>query len=597
MQKIHYLKIQNFKVFGEETTIHFDNPTVLIGANNSGKTSVIQALSLWSWAVQTWFEKKKNSKSNKERGVALNRKEIPQITIKESRFFWHKAKIRKNSNENIDLTIKVGVFYENQIQEVGMIFKYHSPETLYCQPTEEILAKKELLEFVTQLKMNLLYPIVGMKAEEDSLSLGSIQRIIGQGQAASVIRNICNLLFENDKEKWAELLGLMKTLFSVEIKKPIVLSNGLIELYYNYADSALKSVQDLDISLAGYGQQQMLLVLAYLLANQNSVLMIDEPDAHLEILRQNQIFSVLKEIAQKYDCQVIVVTHSEVVLNEAQKIVFLADGMVQEISDKNEHKFIKNALSDFGIEHYYKARLNPHILYVEGSTDISMLKAFARKFNHSSLSIFEGKLNFYYTQNEIPQNSLENELQIKAGAYKKHKQHFNAIKSVIPTFKGIGIFDGDNSNRQDDIKSDLAIMYWKSYELENYFITPKIILAFAAEELKKRQVKGLLLSAKLEKLKDVIDEKMILPVLNQDKNAFKDFKEMSENLQNVQFQNLSTTKKLSLLLENVFAELAKVEQEPILLSKGNFYLLIEFMENMPTEVNEKLNEIEKYLAK
>jgi predicted ATPase len=594
MQKIYYLKIQNFKVFSQEVIINFDNPTVLIGANNSGKTSVIQALSLWAWAVQTWFDKKKNSKSKKERGIGLNRKEIPQITIKESRYFWHKAKIKKSSTENIDLTIKVGIWYENEIQEVGMIFKYHSPETLYCQPTEETLSHKGLLEFATQLKINLLYPIVGMKAEEDNLSFGSIQRIIGQGQAASVIRNICNLLFESDKERWKDLVNLMKTIFSVEIKEPNVLNNGLIELYYNYSDKERKTVQDLDISLAGYGQQQMLLVLAYLLANKNSVLMIDEPDAHLEILRQSQIFSILKEVSQKYDCQVIIVTHSEVVLNEAEKVVFLADGQAQEISDRNEYKFIKNALRDFGIEHFYKAKINPHILYVEGSTDIEMLRAFAKKFNHDSATIFEGKLNFYYTQNEIPERNIDNELKEKSGSYKNLKSHFQALKSIIPNLKAIGIFDNDNKNRQNEKKDDLAILYWKKYELENYFIYPKTILAFAEQAWKQSHAEYV--NAKLDRLKEVIDQELILPVLNDDKQAFSDFKSMPESLQNVQFQNLSSTKKLSDLLENVFEKVAATEKEPILLRKGNFYQLIDYLESMPPEIKENLDELEKYLT-
>ncbi len=594
MQKINYIKIQNFKVFGNEIKIDFDNPTVLIGANNSGKTTVIQALSLWSWAVQKWFEKKKNSKARKERGVALNRKEIPQITIKETRYFWHKAKIRKNSTENIDLLIKVGIYYEGEIQEVGMVFKYHSPETLYCQPMEETLLKEGLLELANSLKINLLYPIVGMKSEEDALILGSIQRIIGQGQASSVIRNICNFLFEKNKEEWKEVVGLMRTLFAVEIKNPTVLSNGLIELYYNYSQTELRSVQDLDISLAGYGQQQMLLVLAYILANKNSILMIDEPDAHLEILRQTQIFTILKEVAKKHDCQIIIVTHSEVVLNEADTVVFLADGKIQHISEKTDHKFIKNALKDFGIEHYYKARINPHILYIESNTDISMLKSFAKKFNHAVLSIFENRLHFYYTQNEVFEDNLKNKLDRNSGTYKPLKNHFQALKMVIPHLKGLGIFDNDNQNRQNEITNDLAVLYWKKYELENYFINPKTILAFAENEWKKRNVGNLFLSNKIEKLKQTIDNELIKPVL-QNEVLFNLYQKSSDQEQQELFWSHAEKHKLSALLENIFSKLAQEEKEPILLTKGHYYQLIDFLDVMPSEVEEKLDLLGQYL--
>ncbi|WP_448528003.1 AAA family ATPase [Raineya sp.] len=598
MHPIHYIKLENFKIFEQETFIPLSNLSVLIGANNSGKTSVIQALSLWSWAIQTWIEKKKKSKSLKERGVALYRKEIPQVMIKEMRFFWHKAKIRKDSNTNTELKIKVGLFWKNQLQEVGVLFKYHSPEIIYCQPDEKSLANKEILEYAEQIKINLLYPIVGMKPEEDYLGYGSIQRIIGQGQAASVIRNICNYLYENDKAKWQELVNLIKTLFAVELKKPIVLPNGLIELYFNYATKELKSIQDLDISLAGYGQQQMLLVIAYLLANPNSVLMIDEPDAHLEILRQSQIFALLKYLAQKYSSQIIIVTHSEVILNEAEHVIFLQTANAQEISNQNnETKFVKEALRHFGIEHYYKAQINPHILYVESSSDLEILRAFARKLNHPALNTLNGLLNYYFIKNEISEETIEDELGRISGGYRSCKSHFQAIKSVVPRLKGIGIFDSDAQKRQNEINDHLAILFWERYEIENYFITPQTIEAFARKEWEKRlgSIFSEYIQQKVERLRNIIESELILPVLNQDLQALQDFKDLTINLQNQQFQNMAVNHKLSKLLENVFNRLSELEKEPLLLTKSNFYVLIDFLNNINEEVKKKLDMIQKYL--
>ena len=54
MPTISYVKIQNFKGFKNEVNIPLSNPSVLIGPNNSGKTSAIQALSLWSRAIREW---------------------------------------------------------------------------------------------------------------------------------------------------------------------------------------------------------------------------------------------------------------------------------------------------------------------------------------------------------------------------------------------------------------------------------------------------------------------------------------------------------------------------------------------------------------
>ena len=73
----------------------------------------------------------------------------------------------------------------------------------------------------------------------------------------------------------------------------------------------------LDLSSSGRGLQQTLLLLAYIVSHPGSVLLLDEPDAHLEILRQRQIYQMLTELAKKHGSQIIAASHSEVILNEA----------------------------------------------------------------------------------------------------------------------------------------------------------------------------------------------------------------------------------------------------------------------------------------
>ena len=58
MRLLHYLEIQNFKRFGDKQRIELDHPAVLIGPNNCGKTTSIQAIALWSQAVKTWHDTK-----------------------------------------------------------------------------------------------------------------------------------------------------------------------------------------------------------------------------------------------------------------------------------------------------------------------------------------------------------------------------------------------------------------------------------------------------------------------------------------------------------------------------------------------------------
>lgn len=351
----------------------------------------------------------------------------------------------------------------------------------------------------------------------------------------------------------------------------------------------------MDITLGGRGQQQMLLVLAYLLSNKGSVLMIDEPDAHLEILRQAQIFTVLKEVAQKYDCQIIIVTHSEVVLNEANSVVFLVNGNAQEISDKKEHKYIKDALKSFGIENYYKAKLKPRILYIEGSTDLDILRTFAYKYNHQAYDILEGRVNYYYTQNDESSTNLINELEQTAGAYQPFKKHFQAIKKVVPELKAIAIFDNDNKIRQDEQQEDYGVIFWRRYEIENYFINPKVIFAYIRKELSSLYGESYI-EDKLKIFQSIYENEFLLPIFNNNKKALAEFSALPENLQEVQFENFSSSKKVSTLLENTFSEFGLQTNSKILLSKGNYFRLIAHTESIPREMSEKLDLVKKYLS-
>ena len=60
------------------------------------------------------------------------------------------------------------------------------------------------------------------------------------------------------------------------------------------------------------------MLLAYLYDSRaNTVFLLDEPDAHLEILRQKQIYNLINEVAEKQNSQIISASHSEALLQEA----------------------------------------------------------------------------------------------------------------------------------------------------------------------------------------------------------------------------------------------------------------------------------------
>ena len=50
------LTVRNFKQF-EDVTVELDNVVVFVGPNDSGKTTALQALSLWELGLRRWRER------------------------------------------------------------------------------------------------------------------------------------------------------------------------------------------------------------------------------------------------------------------------------------------------------------------------------------------------------------------------------------------------------------------------------------------------------------------------------------------------------------------------------------------------------------
>src|SRR2546428_9702982 len=118
--------------------------------------------------------------------------------------------------------------------------------------------------------------------------------------------------------------------------------------------------------------------------NPGGVLLLDEPDAHLEILRQRQIYQLLTETAARTGSQILAASHSEVVLNEAadRDVVIAFVGKPHRIDNRNSQ--VLKALRDIGFDHYYLAEEKGWVLYLENSTDLAILQSFAKTLAHKA---------------------------------------------------------------------------------------------------------------------------------------------------------------------------------------------------------------------
>lgn len=468
------IKIENFKKLNN-ISFPVSSSVVLAGPNNSGKSALFQALCLWETGVRNYIAAGEQGKLNKNKRVTLNRKDLLNSPVSDARFLWTGRKTHLTSKgktpQNIILSVELTGTDNGKTWQCKSSFYYYNAESFSCEIKTGLAEVTELYRQGNGIRFGFLQPMSGISTSEDKLTQGSIDRKLGEGKTAEVLRNICyEILFPeiaskdkaNAETNWKNLCGTVKSMFGVELKQPeYIKSTGLIS--FEYAENGIKY----DISSGGRGFLQTLLLFACMYANPNTVLLLDEPDAHLEVIRQRETFQAINKIAGETNAQIIIASHSEVVLDEAaeaSKIIALIENQAIELNTDTKTqtlKHIRKALTEIGWERYYRARLKGHVLYMEGSTDREMLCAFAGKLQHKAEPLLRSA-NIVYTADNVPNTAVSN---------------YVALQTIFPKLKGLALFDKIDKNL-DDIKP-LKVICWQKRELENYFAKPELLIRHA----------------------------------------------------------------------------------------------------------------------
>lgn len=582
MRLLHYIEIENFKTFGIKQRIELGHPAVLIGPNNCGKTSVIQAIALWSQALKTWHATRSSSAARDRVGTPLNRLNILNVPVQRTRFLWHETKVR-TGNSDIPMVITVGVSFAGRVEPVSIRFRNQGEDLVYCSLDESSRDSVELIAHVAKINVELLYPMSGLEIEEPILQPGRIGVLLGQGQTAQVLRNLCSMVYRSSPSDWEQIVKLMKRLFQLDLGVPVENSRGAIDL--SYLQDGVK--EPLALSSSGRGFQQMLLIFAYLFSHKHSVLLVDEPDAHLEILRQKQVFVLLRDIASANKSQVVLVTHSEVILDAALEtnLTLLLGGRADNLAKKVE---IHESLKLYGTAHYIRARQRGYVLYVEGGTDIDILRALAVKLNHPVADVWDENTNVFFVENVYHEPSMDSELErVEGGFGITPKDHFNKLRKLLPGLKGLAILDNDGRAKQDVDDSSLRMRYWKRYEIENYFVTPELLLGYVA----RMNLELGLFAINTQQAHDVMSKLIRERVFSGDNDDYTVWKNAAPDAGRLIWDAKTQSMKLSTFAEDFFRCLRDTTGFEMLLTKGEFHRLVEWVEPdaVAAEVVEKLN--------
>ena len=468
------LTVRNFKQF-DDVTVELDNVVVFVGPNDSGKTTALQALSLWELGLRRWRDRWGMVPTDdlQRPGVSINRLDLLFVPVGHANLLWRGLRTREANRQeggtaNVRIEIIVdGVASNGTEWTCGLEFDYANPESLYCRPlrtSSDGKGRMRIPEEAFHEQIAFLPPMSGLASSEAMLQPGTVNVLLGQGRTAEVLRNLCFEVFGLHRNQWETVLvPHMKNVFGATILDPQY-NPERGEITVRYKDAYMHNLV-LDLSSSGRGFQQTLMLTAYMLLHPDSVILLDEPDAHLEILRQRQIYQAITETAEQQGSQIVIATHSEVVMNEAgqrhQVTAFV--GSPHRIDSRSGRGQVLKALSDIGYEQYWLAELTGWVFYVEGSTDLAILQAFAGRVNHPAQSALQRPF-----VRDIGNQPM------------KAREHFWGLREACPSLRGYALFD--NLNLPGGSNDALLEHSWKKREIENYFCTYDVLMRWVETE-------------------------------------------------------------------------------------------------------------------
>lgn len=561
------LVMRNFKRFGE-AEVELANPVVLIGPNNSGKTSALQALALWQAGLKQWSEKRAGASAPEKRpGVAVNRRDLVSLPVPAANLLWHELRTRnthrvdgKQRTENIRVEIVLEGVGQNGAWQCGLEFDYANEESLYCRPlrieSSSTAERMPIPDEAHEVEVAFLPPMSGLAGSEDRLDRGSVDVRIGEGRTAEVLRNLCYRVHKEHPERWDGLVQRIDELFGIEVEAPrYVTARGEITMRYSERGTWL------DLSSSGRGLQQTLLILAYMYANEGAVLLLDEPDAHLEILRQRQIYQVINDVAAETGSQIVAASHSEVLLNEAagRHAVVAFVGAPHRIDDRGSQ--LLKSLREIGFEQYAQAEVAGWVLYLEGSTDLAVLQALADRLGHDNAKAALAQPFVHYIGNQLP----------------NAQRHFFGLREALPQLRGVVLLDETAGEFNGD---DLECLAWHRREIESYLCTRNTLEAFAEASARGSVVGQLWEAGEVEKR-----QAAMLEAIAEVETALRTLRQLSPWDPD--------TKVSDDFLTPLFAAYFEKLGLPNLMLKRSFYELAEHvpLEEIDPEVTEKLDAI------
>lgn len=452
---IDSVTIRGFKRFGGEgiTLDLRGRHIVLAGPNNTGKTTILQAIAAWGFGLDRWRRLNDFKRRNGWVKAPITRQQFMAVSVRSFDLLWNERAYRG----------KFEVIARGRGWDIGIEFLCDSAEQIYVRPTDgtsDAMLRQPPVETV------FVPAMTGLRVEEPVYQPAKLDQLIGQNRPGEVLRNLLVTAYGR-QDVWRKLAVTVRELFHVDIFPPDATGADIVAEYRQVG-----SQTRYDIASAGSGFQQVLMLLTFLGVRPGSVLLLDEPDAHLHVFLQQTIFQHLRDAAAAARSQLVLATHSEVIIDTADldELCVLLDRPVR-LRDVGQVDALKDALRVLDHTDIANSQVAPGILYLEDYTDFLILREWARVLGHRAQSLLGPQVYWRRIAADVGAG--------RPGV--RAEDHYAALLLARPGYPGLQLVDGDSrvGGPHDRVYgSTPPKLRWRRYEIESYLLHPDALARF-----------------------------------------------------------------------------------------------------------------------
>jgi ABC-type transport system involved in cytochrome c biogenesis ATPase subunit len=447
---IRRVRIEGFKRF-DDVEFVLPGHIVVAGPNNAGKTTLLQAIAAWNLALTRW--KELNDFQRHGGGYTrapIARQAFSAVPLRSFDLLWRNRT------------------YRGELQITIVTDEWTLPLKLEADSTEQIYVRPAPVDpqIVRRAGLTtvLVPPMTGLGIDEPVYQRPKLDQLLGQGKPGDMLRNL--LVEAHQSAAWDRLQESIRRLFGYQLEPPNATGAHIVAEYRSMEDGPR-----FDIASAGSGFQQVLMLLAMLSTRPGAVLLLDEPDAHLHMILQDAIYGELRSNAARTGAQLVVATHSEVIIDavDARELCILLD-RPRMLADDAEREALIESLRVLSNDDIMRALQAPGVLYLEGHTDLELLRAFAKVLNHPAEALLTRDLFWKPTVGETQPG--------RPGI--KARDHYDALR-LVRDIPALELVDGDSHagiGSTNISGAGFQRWRWRRYEIESHLVHPVALARF-----------------------------------------------------------------------------------------------------------------------